>query len=86
MTQQPGRLDQLAVNVLAHLIRTHGAPSLLAVWENGGAALVEYGIARIVPAQPVQSVQVGNMMIPMDLLASFARAVKLLPEGPHAGT
>lgn len=84
MTQQPGRLDQLAVNILAHLIRTH-APKAVPVWDNGLGALVEYGMGRFVPAQPVRSIRIGQMDVPLELLASFARAVKLLPEGPHVG-
>jgi hypothetical protein len=84
MTQQPGRLDQLALNILAHVVRTHGAPFWVGIWDNGGAALIEYGIARLIPTQPVQSVQVGQMQIPLDLLSAFARAAKLLPEGPRA--
>lgn len=85
MNQQPGRLDQLAVNILAHLVRTH-APSIAPVWDNGLGALVEYGMGHALPAHPVQSIQVGNMQIPLELAAAFCRAVKLLPEGPRAGS
>ena len=82
--QQPGRIDQLAVNILAHLVRTH-APSIAPVWDNGLGALVQYGMASVLPSQPVVSLQIGNMQIPLELAAAFCRAVKLLPEAPHVG-
>ena len=84
MTQQPGRLDQLAVNILAHLVRTH-VPTMQPVWDNGLGALVEYGAGRMIPNAPVQSIQIGNLQIPMELAAAFCRAVQLLPEGPRVG-
>ena len=84
MSQQPGRIDQLAVNILAHLVRTH-APSIAPVWDNGLGALVQYGMGSVLPNQPVVSLQIGNMQIPLELAAAFCRAVKLLPEGPHVG-
>lgn len=82
--QQPGRLDQLAFNVLAHLARRH-APGMMPVWDNGGGKLVEYGLGRLLPNTAVQTIPLGNVQIPMDLAAAFCRALKLLPEGPDAG-
>jgi hypothetical protein len=82
--QQQGRLDQLAVNILAHLVRTH-APSIAPVWDNGLGALVEYGMGRALPQGQVVSLQIGGMQIPLELAAAFCRAVKLLPEGPRVG-
>ena len=84
MSQQPGRIDQLAVNILAHLVRTH-APQIAPVWDNGLGKLVEYGMGSVLPNQPVVALQIGNMQIPLELAAAFCRAVKLLPEGPHVG-
>ena len=84
MSQQPGRVDQLALNILAHLVRTH-APSVAPVWDNGLGKLIEYGLGHALPNQPVVSLQIGNMQIPLELAAAFCRAVKLLPEGPHVG-
>ena len=82
--QQPGRVDQLAVNVLAHLIRTH-APGMVPVWDNGLGALVAHGLGQALPNAPVQAIRIGNLQIPLELAAAFCRAVKLLPEGPRAG-
>jgi hypothetical protein len=84
MTQQPGRLDQLAVNILAHLIRTH-VPAVAPVWDNGLGALVEYGMGKALPNLPVRTIRIGQVDVPLELLASFARAVKLLPEGQRVG-
>ena len=83
MTQDRGRVDQLAVNVLAHLIRTH-APNFAPAWDNGLGSLAAHYAPRLLPSVPVNSIAIGQLNIPMDLAASFLRAVKLLPEGPRA--
>lgn len=82
--QEQGRLDQLAVNILAHLIRTR-APNVAPVWDNGLGSLATHYAPRLLPSHPVDSVRIGQLNIPLDLLAAFARAAKLLPEGPRVG-
>lgn len=84
---EQGRLDQLALKFIEHVVRAH-VPQVAPAWDKGLGALVEYGIGRYVPAEPVHSFQIGNMNVPVDLAASFLRAAKMLPDGvggPHAG-
>ncbi len=83
---QPGRLDQLILEITAHLVRTHAPGRGVELWDNGLGALAQYAASRYLPNQPVVSLEIGRMRIPLDIVASFARAANLLPEGSRVGS
>jgi hypothetical protein len=87
---EPRRLDQLFLAVLGHCCRQYIEPHTnFPLWDNGLGALAEKAIERMgVPQHPVISVQVGNLMIPVQLVGGALRYAGLLPPGeggPRAG-
>lgn len=80
-----GRLDKLVIEIAAHLVRTHAPGRGTELWDNGLGALAQYAVNRVLPQAPVVSVQLGQVQIPLDMIAIFARAAKLLPEAPRVG-
>ena len=83
---QPGRLDQLVLEIAAHMVRTHAPGRGVELWDNGLGALAQYAVNRALPRDPVVSLQVGSISIPLDVIAVFARAANLLPEGQRVGS
>lgn len=82
---EPGRLDQLVLAIAAHMVRTHAPGRTTELWDNGLGALAAYAVNRVIPQEQVVSLQLGSVQIPLEMLAVFARAAKLLPEGQRVG-
>ncbi len=81
---QPGRLDLLLLALAEHGCRRYVESRLrVPLWENGLGKFVERKIGAMgVPQQPVQSVQIGQLRLPISFFELWARAAGLLPTPP----
>lgn len=78
---ETGRLDQLLLALAEMGVRRYVEPHLrVPIWNPGLSNFVQRRIASWgVPTDPVQSLQVGQIRVPLAFFEAWARAAKLLP-------
>lgn len=73
---QTGRVDLLLLAAMEHLCKTHVDPRMpMPVWSEGVARAAANAIQRAgVPSQPITSVRLGNLDVPLGVVEWIFKA------------